>query len=77
MTCRELIEFIAEYLDGTLPAAERAAFERHLAVCASCRAYLASYETTIRAVKSLADESAADEMPADLIDAIIKARRRS
>lgn len=77
MTCRELIEFIAEYLDGALPAPERAAFERHLAICASCRAYLASYETTIRAVKGLADESVADEMPADLIEAIIKARRRS
>ena len=77
MTCRELIDFIAEYLDGTLSAPERAAFERHLAVCASCRAYLATYETTVRAVKSLADGSAADEMPADLIEAIVKARRRS
>ena len=31
MTCRELIEFLAEYVSGELPELERATFDEHLA----------------------------------------------
>lgn len=37
MTCKELDERLDEWLDGTLPAAERAELEAHLASCPSCR----------------------------------------
>ena len=29
LTCRELVELVTDYLDGALPAAERARFEAH------------------------------------------------
>ena len=48
LTCRELIEFLAAYLDAELPPAEHAAFEAHLVVCPNCVDYLASYRETIR-----------------------------
>ena len=48
MTCRELIEQLIDYLDGTLPAE---AFDHHLVLCTSCRAYVDSYLATIQLVK--------------------------
>ncbi|HEU0193532.1 MAG TPA: zf-HC2 domain-containing protein [Gaiellales bacterium] len=47
MTCRELVELCSDYLEGALDARQRAAFERHLAVCDSCAAYLEQMRMTI------------------------------
>lgn len=64
MTCRELIEFLMDYLDGTLPPEQRREFERHLAVCPSCVAYLKSYEQTSRlAVEALTDSAGPAILP--------------
>ena len=46
MTCREAIDVLADYLDGTMPPDVAAELERHLAECAPCRAYLATYRKT-------------------------------
>jgi len=43
MTCRELIAVLDDYVDGVMPEDARAELERHLADCAPCRAYLATY----------------------------------
>jgi len=48
MTCRELIEELIDYLDGARP---REAYEHHLALCPSCRAYVDSYLATIRLIR--------------------------
>jgi anti-sigma factor RsiW len=37
VTCEQCSKALADYLEGLLPAAERAAFEAHLAACNSCR----------------------------------------
>lgn len=78
ITCRELISFIAAYLDGTLGGEELREFERHLAVCPSCVAYLASYRETIRIAKATETAPALlrDEAPAELIEAILAATVR-
>jgi anti-sigma factor RsiW len=79
VTCREFAEFIADYLAGELPAATRAEFERHLGVCANCRRYLAGYEATISLSKDAFldnDAEVPDEVPADLVKAILAARRQ-
>jgi len=46
MTCQDAIDRLVEYLDGELTAATLADFEAHLARCAPCRAYLATYRRT-------------------------------
>ncbi|MDX2130519.1 MAG: zf-HC2 domain-containing protein [Planctomycetota bacterium] len=77
ITCRELIEFIADYLDGTLPAEARVEFERHLTVCPACVAYLRSYQRTIDASRDAlapSDEPATTVAPPGLVDAIRAAR---
>ena len=75
ITCRELIDFIADYLDGALAADARFDFERHLAVCPSCRAYLASYAATIRASREAMAADDAPELPEELVQAILGSRR--
>jgi anti-sigma factor RsiW len=76
MTCRELIEFLADYLDGALDTGARTAFEAHLAECPECIDYVRSYRETIRVARGAARvEDAAEAMPAALVDAIVAARR--
>jgi predicted anti-sigma-YlaC factor YlaD len=77
MNCKEVIEFLADYLDRTLPWRQRLVFLLHLAVCRHCRRYLASYADTIRLASVLGRESLADvpPAPAELIQAILAARR--
>src|SRR5262249_62261503 len=70
LTCRELTDFLADYLAGELGADERAVFQRHLAACPDCTAYLRSYEATVR----LARDAYADEpVPASVPDALVRA----
>lgn len=78
VSCKELIEFLMDYIEGDLPAARRAVFERHLGACASCRAYLESYRRTVELGKSAlkpCDEAAMNAAPEGLIRAVRAARR--
>jgi anti-sigma factor RsiW len=40
LVCREFVELVTDYLEGTLPDAERVRFEAHLAECEGCPGYL-------------------------------------
>jgi anti-sigma factor RsiW len=77
LTCRELVAFVLDYLDDALPLPERVAFESHLAGCEDCLVYLRSYRETVRLGKAHgeADDGAAPDMPEDLVQAILAARR--
>ncbi len=81
MNCREFTEFLHEYLFGNLPAEERAEFERHLAECPWCVAYLDSYKKTIQleqaAFADLENVPPPADAPEELIQAILQARARS
>lgn len=47
LTCKEVIlKYLADFLDARLDAETLADFERHLANCAACRTYLATYVKT-------------------------------
>jgi anti-sigma factor RsiW len=79
MTCREVADFLADYVSGTLAADIRAQFDRHLSVCPNCRAYLATYRATIelgRRAFAIPDAAAQTEVPAELVSAILNAVRR-
>jgi anti-sigma factor RsiW len=77
ITCRELIDFIADYREGTLPESSAREVRRHLDICPSCVEYLAGYEKTV-ALTTLVrtDAPAPTTMPPDLAKAILAARRR-
>ena len=77
ITCRELIDFILDYLSGELPADQRAEFERHLAVCPPCQRYLQTYQQTVAMEKQAfreAEDAPADA-PEELVRAILASRR--
>ena len=79
MTCREIADFLADYVSGVLADDVRTAFDRHLAVCPNCQAYLATYRVTIDAGRqafATPDADARDKVPADLIDAIMSVLRK-
>ncbi len=40
LVCREFVQLISDYLEGSLPDAERQRFEAHLAECDGCAGYL-------------------------------------
>ena len=75
ITCRELIDFIADYVEGTLTADSLADFNRHLELCESCRAYLASYGETIRAARGAAVDDDDCFVPEEMIKAILDSRK--
>jgi anti-sigma factor RsiW len=76
LSCRELIEFLAAYLDGELSTEERVRFDAHLAVCPYCVDYLASYRETIHLGKRTlaAEAERLEEVPVELVSAILEAR---
>lgn len=77
MTCQELIEFLLDYLEGDLSAAERRRFDEHLAICPQCVAYLDSYRQTVALGRDACRDPQDDpsELPEELVEAILAARR--
>jgi anti-sigma factor RsiW len=47
LSCQELVELVTDYLEGALPAEERARFDAHLAECPGCDRYLEQMRATI------------------------------
>jgi anti-sigma factor RsiW len=76
MACQELVELVTEYLEGTLPAEERARFEAHLAGCRHCRAYLEQMRQTIATLGRLTEDSLDPNVKEDLL-LIFRAWKRS
>lgn len=73
ITCRQLIDFIADYVSGDLDDLSRHELERHLGRCRSCQAYLDSYRTTTELLGEL-DEPATD-VPEELVSDIMARTR--
>jgi anti-sigma factor RsiW len=67
MPCKELVELVTEYLEGTLPSTDRARFEEHLRSCRHCRTYLEQMRETIRALGSLPEESLPERVKQELL----------
>jgi anti-sigma factor RsiW len=74
MTCREVSEFLADYLSEELAQPSRRSFEEHLAECPDCRAYLASYKATVELGKAAFAEDENAAVPEQLVRAILRAR---
>ena len=52
LSCRELIDLLAEYWTDTLDLETNRQAETHLLSCSACVEYLRSYEQTIRLAKN-------------------------
>lgn len=49
LSCREVVEQVTDYLEGSLSGRERRRFEKHLARCATCPEYVEQLRVVIRA----------------------------
>jgi len=73
MTCREVTDFLLDYLEGELSGEVLRVFEAHLAGCEACVAYLASYRRAVRlGASAFRDE--AGKAPPELVEAILAAK---
>jgi anti-sigma factor RsiW len=66
LTCRQIVELVTAYLDGSLSRSQRRRFEAHLADCPHCTEYLAQMEATIRLTGRIAEEDLTPAMEDDL-----------
>jgi anti-sigma factor RsiW len=71
MTCKELVEWITEYLEGAMSRDDRLKFEQHLAACPGCTQYLAQLRETIRLTGRLPHE----DIPSDTRQSLVRAFR--
>jgi anti-sigma factor RsiW len=71
MSCRELVDVITDYLEGTMARGDRVRFEAHLDDCPYCVNYVAQMRETIEALGGLTEES----IGADTRDQLLAAFR--
>ena len=77
LTCEEVITFLLDYLTKELTPEEEREFERHLAICPSCVAYLRSYRESVRLGRAAVRDEAGGKPPqlaAELVRAILAVR---
>lgn len=74
--CREIVELLGDYLDGTLPSHLREMIEWHIEGCGPCVAFVNTYRGTVNATARLREV----EIPAELrqrLLAVLRSARRS
>jgi anti-sigma factor RsiW len=69
LSCQELVELVTDYLEGALPSELHDRFERHIAHCSGCQAYLKQMRATIRATGTLTVDSLTPDAASTLLDA--------
>lgn len=71
LRCREMVELVTAYVEGTLPRRDRRRFDAHIAGCDGCAGYLEQMRETIRLTGRLEPE----DVPPAARDALLEAFR--
>ncbi len=56
MGCKELVELVTDYLEGTLSPGDRSRFEAHLSGCDGCENYVEQIRLMIKLVGRLPED---------------------
>jgi anti-sigma factor RsiW len=72
LVCRDAVELVSDYLDGTLSRRQRRRLEKHLAQCDACTAYLDQMRSTIAASGRVGPE----DLPSDVVEGLVNLYRR-
>jgi anti-sigma factor RsiW len=75
LTCRELVELVTEFLDGSLSRRDRARFEAHIAACGNCTQYVEQFRETIRLTGTLRESDVPAEAAAELLEQFAEWKR--
>lgn len=68
IVCRQAVELVTDYLEGTLSRRDRRRFEAHLRGCGNCAEYLEQIRMTIRATGSIQPDDLTPQAQADLVE---------
>ena len=72
IVCREAVELMTAYLEGTLGSADRDRLERHLDDCPHCTEYLAQLRATVETLGRLEP----DDLDPPALDGLVALYRR-
>jgi anti-sigma factor RsiW len=56
MDCRDLVELVTAYLEGSLDPETRARFDLHLLDCDGCDHYLQQFRVTVKTLGAVRDD---------------------
>jgi anti-sigma factor RsiW len=68
LMCREAVELMSDYLEGSLSRRDRRRLEKHLAGCPLCTSYLEQMRLTIAASGSVTPADLEPEVLDDLVE---------
>ncbi len=73
-SCKEVCEFLSDFVDGQMSAVRRLAFEAHLKACPPCAEYMHQFALTIKlSKKCCCPGKPTSPIPDDLITAVCAA----
>jgi anti-sigma factor (TIGR02949 family) len=72
LPCREIMDLLAEYLEGALDPATARSLRAHLEGCAPCIAFVNTYKGTVRAARQLKES----DIPPELKDRLLSFLRK-
>jgi hypothetical protein len=67
MECRECVDLLVDYVEGTLPKDQAELLEWHLEGCAPCVSFVNTYKGTVNAAQRLRETTLPPELRARLI----------
>ena len=73
IACASGVDLLMDFLEGVLPANVNAALEEHVAGCARCAAFVASYQATPRILRDATEATLPTDVEASL-KAFLRAR---
>ena len=73
IACASGVDLLMDFLEGVLPANVNAALEEHVAGCARCAAFVASYQATPRILRDATEATLPTDVEASL-QAFLRAR---
>jgi anti-sigma factor RsiW len=75
VTCRELSDFLHDFVAGELAPEVLAEFDRHLAACHNCGIFLAQYRETV-VLGRVVSEGPLPAIPEDLVKAVLETLKK-
>ena len=67
LTCKEFVEMVTDFLEGSMSLWTRVQFQLHLGMCLGCRIYLKQMKHTIQALGRLPQEPAPPAVREELL----------
>lgn len=80
LTCRQVEQFLLDYLEGQVSLWTWYKFRYHLLLCDDCRQYLQDYRNAValgRRIFANPDDEAIGKVPDEILVAILKSRKTS